>query len=234
MIVNINGENYTLKTNSNGQVKVSTASLTPGNYEVIISYAGNTKYNPTNAIASVVVYKAATSISAIDNGEELVATLTNEYAKTLVSANVVVNINGVDYSLKTNSKGQVKVSTSGLDPKVYTATISYAGNAKYNSASTTIKAAEGKTMTGLSTVYDDETGEVVTTLINTVTGNVIKGAKVTINIYGVKTSQFTDSNGQVRVSSEGLTPNAYVVTSSYAGNSKYTATSTIGSIFITN
>ena len=188
VVVNLNGVDYALKTNSKGQVKVSTSDLLPKAYVATISYAGNSKYKPTSVTANVVVSKAATSISAIDNGEELVATLTNEYGQALVSANVMVNVNGVDYALKTNSKGQVKVSIADLDSKDYTATFSYAGNSKYYSAAVTINAAEGKTTTSISTVYSKETNELITTLTNTATGNGIKGAKVVVKINGVKNS----------------------------------------------
>ena len=234
VVVNLNGVDYALKTNSKGQVKVSTSDLTPKTYVATISYAGNSKYKPTSVTANVVVSKAATSISAIDDGENLVATLTNEYGKALSSANVVVNLNGVDYALKTNSKGQVKISIADLDPKDYAATFSYAGNSKYNSAAVTINAAEGKTTTNISTVYSKETNELITTLTNTATGNGIKGAKVVVKINGVKNSLTTDSNGQVKISTEELDPNTYTIISSYAGNSKYTATSTTQTIFIKN
>ena len=219
VVVNLNGMDYALKTNSKGQVKVSTSDLTPKTYVATISYAGNSKYKPSSATANVVVTKAATSISAIDDGENLVATLTNEYGQALVSANVVVNLNGVDYALKTNSKGQVKVSIADLDSKDYAATFSYAGNGKYFAAAVTINAAEGKTTTSISTVYSKETDELITTLTNTATGNGIKGAKVVVKINGVKNS---------------LTTNTYTIISSYAGNSKYTATSKTETTFIKN
>ena len=164
----------------------------------------------------------------------MVATLTNEYGAPLSGANVMVNVNGVDYALKTNSKGQVKVSIADLDSKDYTATFSYAGNSKYYSAAVTINAAEGKTTTSISTVYSKETNELITTLTNTATGNGIKGAKVVVKINGVKNSLTTDSNGQVKISALELDPNTYTIISSYAGNSKYTATSKTETIFIKN
>ena len=234
VIVNLNGVDYALKTDSKGQVKVSTSGLVPKAYVATVSYAGNSKYKPSSVTANVVVNKASTSISAIDNGEELIATLTNEYGKALSSANVVVNLNGVDYAFKTNSKGQVKVSIADLDPKEYVATFSYAGNSKYSSAATTINAVEGKTTTNISTAYNKETSELITTLTNTATGNGIKGAKVVVKINGVKNSLTTDSKGQVKISTVEFDPNIYTIISSYPGNSKYTATSTTKTIFIKN
>ena len=47
IVVTINGVDYALKTNSNGQASISTADLTPGEYTATVVYKGNSKYNPS-------------------------------------------------------------------------------------------------------------------------------------------------------------------------------------------
>ena len=132
--------NYALKSNSKGQVSVSTADLPVGEYVATVVYKGNSKYNPSSTTAKVVVNDKLTScISGVYNAEtkEVVGTLTNS-AGTPLSANVVVSINGVDYAMKSDSKGKFKVSTANLAPGKYVAKLIYKGNSKYNPASTTV------------------------------------------------------------------------------------------------
>ena len=60
-------------------------------------------------------------------------------AGTPLSANVVVSLNGKDYAMKSNSKGQFKVSAADLAPGSYTAKLTYKGNSKYAASSATVK-----------------------------------------------------------------------------------------------
>lgn len=54
-------------------------------------------------------------------------------------APVSININGVTRTYTTDENGQVIVSTNGLAPKTYVATIKYAGDANYVQSSATAK-----------------------------------------------------------------------------------------------
>jgi hypothetical protein len=224
--VNLDGVDYSLKTNSKGQVKVSTADLAPGTYSAAFSYNGNSKYNPSTDAVEILVKKSAV-LSAPDvcvvyqnESGEFVATLTNDEGKALSSANVVVTLNGVEYALKTNSKGQVKVSTVDLTPGTYTAAVSYKGNSKYNPARATATVTVNKKGTEISAVYNAETKEVVATLTND-EGKALNGANVVVRIYGVNYSLKTNSKGQVKVSTADLGPGTYTASVSYKGNSKY-------------
>ena len=135
--VDINGVNTTVKSNSKGQVKVSTADLPAGAYAATISYPGNAKYNPASTSIEFST-KAGMIISDIyGSSNELVATLTNSITGRIVSnAYVVVDIDGVSTTVKSNSKGQIKVSIANLTGNKYAATISYRGNGAYNVVST--------------------------------------------------------------------------------------------------
>ncbi|WP_407454713.1 C1 family peptidase, partial [Methanobrevibacter sp.] len=141
--VELNGENYTVRTDSNGQARLSLDTLKTGLYNAIISYKGSVNHKASTATALVTVTKAGTVISAPDvtvayndpNGK-LVSTITNEHGKPLV-VNLNVNLNGQTYTAKTDSNGQMTVSTEDLAPGNYTATISYKGSSNYNMTSTT-------------------------------------------------------------------------------------------------
>ena len=188
--VDFNGETYTVKSDSDGQISIPIGVMTPKTYVATISYAGDENYVASNTTANVIVTKADTIISAPDvavvyndpNGE-LIATLSDVEGKPLNSANLLVNIGGVDYALKTNSKGQVKLSTVNLTIGTHTATVSYNGNAKYNPTYTTATVVVNKKDVNISIVYDNSAGELVATLTNA-EGKALNSANVIITING--------------------------------------------------
>lgn len=224
----VNGQKYTVKTNANGQAKVSISNLAPGTYNAIVAYNGNGKYNPYAISVDIVVNKISTCICAFyDNAtNELVANLINaETGDAIISANVVINLNGVKTVLKTDKQGKVKLSLNDTDSKTFTASFSYGGNSKYLKSTAKVNAVENKIATCLSTVYEKQTGELMSTLINAQTGNAIKGANVAFNLNGEKTVVKTNKEGKAIISIADLDPDEYSIGSSYFGNSKYSGSS---------
>ena len=147
IVINLNGVNYSLKTNSKGQASVSTKDLKAGEYTATVTYKGNSKYAPSSTTAKVIIVtdKLVSVVSAddvtVNRGDasgKFIATLTNA-AGVPLSANIVIKLKGVDYAMKTNSKGQASVSTKDLEPGTYTATVTYKGNSKYAPSTTTAK-----------------------------------------------------------------------------------------------
>jgi hypothetical protein len=141
--VNINGETYTVRADSNGQISVPVNITYPGSYVATISYKGNANYNPSTTTANIIVKKANTTIAAPDvtvkqgdaNGK-LVARITNQYGSS-IGVNLNININGETYTLRTDTQGKVIWSTENLAKGTYTATVTYAGNGNYNPTNTT-------------------------------------------------------------------------------------------------
>ena len=227
VVVSLNGEDYALNTNDDGQVSVSTADLPVGTYAATISYDGDSAYKPASATAEVSV-KVNMVISAVydSDNKQIVATLTNnDTGKPVTGAKVNVDINGVETTVNSNSKGKVVISTADLAYGDYTATISYAGNAKYNPASTSVDFGIKEGMI-ISAVYDSVNKQIVATLTNNVTGNAVANAKVNVDINGVNTTVKSNSKGKVVISTADLPADDYTATISYAGNAKYVPVST--------
>jgi hypothetical protein len=134
------------------------------------------------------------------------------------------SIDGDSFTVKTNASGQAAVSCDGLAPGSHAASISYAGNSKYNSASATANIAVSKAPTAIIALSSD--GVILASLTNGVSGKTISGAKVIVEINGVKYSESTNSNGQVGFSIGGLAPGKYAATVYYNGNAKYDPSST--------
>ena len=229
--VNLNGAGKTVKTDANGQAKVSTKGLAIGTYDVTFSYAGNAKYKPASTSINLIVGKADVGISAKETDGQFVATLTNTATgKAISGAKVIVKVNGVESSLKTDSSGQVSVSTEGINPKTYSATVTYAGNTKYNPASATVNIAKGKTATNLITFYNGDSSDLIATLTNAETGKALTNANVKVNINGQTTAVKTNSDGKAIFSIADLGEGTYNPTVSYGGNTKYAPSSTTAAI----
>ena len=238
VVVTINGVTYTQKSNSKGQVIIPTADLDIGEYTATVTYKGNSRYNPSTTTAKVVVNDKLVSVVSADDvtvkcGDEnskFVATLTNVDGVPL-SANVVVTLNGVDYAMKSDSKGKVSVSTADLDIGEYTATVTYKGNSKYNPSSTTAKVVVNNKLTScISGAYNAKTKEVVGKLTNS--AGTPLSANVVINLNGVDYAMKSDSKGQFKVSTADLAPGSYTAKLVYKGNSRYNPSSTTINVVI--
>ena len=95
-------------------------------------------------------------ISAVYDAGELVATLVNgATGKGISGASVKFVINNQQYTVKTSSKGEAKLSDSSLAPGSYTATVSYKGNSKYAPSNVTVDIVS-KISTSISLYYDAE------------------------------------------------------------------------------
>ena len=232
--INLNGKDYTVRTDSNGQASIAIDTLKAGTYTATISYKGSGNYKASTATAKVTVTKAGTVISAQDvnvaykdpNGE-LVATIVNEHGKSLV-VNLNVELNGKTYTAKTDSNGQMSLAIDTLTPGTYTATISYKGSSNYKATSTTAKVTVTKadtiiTASDVNVAYKDPNGELVANIINEHGKTLVVTLNVELNgkTYAVK----TDSNGQAVLPLDTLTPGTYNAKISYKGSSNYKASS---------
>ena len=237
--VNLNGKDYTVKTDANGQASIPIDTLTPGTYTATISFKGSTNYNGSSTTAKVTVTKAGTVISAPnvniaykDPNGKLVATIVNEHGKPLV-VTLNININGKDYTVKTDSNGQASIPLDTLTPGTYTATISYKGSGNYKASTATAmvtvtKAATIITAPDVTVAKNDPDGKLVSTIVNEHGKPLVVSLNVELNgkTYSVK----TDSNGQASVSTADLAPGTYTATISYKGSGNYKASSTTANI----
>ena len=219
----VDDQKGSVKSDAAGEAVFAVSTLAPGTYTAVVSYSGNSKYNPSDSSVYIVVNKISTRISLCydDVMGELVVNLINaETGNGITGANVVFTLNGVQTTVKTKN-GQARLSIGNADPNNFNASVSYGGNSKYLKSTASIKIIEGKIPTVISNAYDRQTQEIVATVTNNQTGQAIKGANVVFTINGVKTTIKTDKFGQVRISVADLNIGTWLISSSYGGNSKY-------------
>lgn len=145
--VDLDGTLKSYVTDDNGQIMIPTKTLTPGTHIAKISFAGDNSYVGCSADASVVVKKLTPKLTAAkatfkrsDKTKKYVVTLKDNKNKVMKSKKVTVNVNGVTYSIKTNTKGQAIFKLKKLTKKgKYSAVVKYSGSSIYNSVKKTVK-----------------------------------------------------------------------------------------------
>ena len=119
---------------------ISLGIIAVGEYNVTVIYSGDDSFFNGTANGTLIVNMAKTQITAdaiittYNIDKDLVITLKDSNGNPVTNATVTVDLNGAK-TYTTDKNGQVKVSTAGLVPKIYTAKISFAGDNNYNGSS---------------------------------------------------------------------------------------------------
>ena len=233
MVINIDDQNYTVETDSNGEATLSTVGFASGTYPTTVSFEGSSVYNPSSTTFDVIV-KYNVTISAVYNEEtnEIVVTLlNNDTGEPLKGAYVVVKVHGQSFKVRVNSTGQAVVSLDDVDPGSYVATVVYRGHTLYNVAETTVDVAF-MGYANISAVYDDSAKELTVTLVNNVTGNAVKGANVVVKVDGKTYKVKIDATGEGVISLADLAPGTYDASLTYKGGAKYYPANTTAEIVV--
>ena len=232
---------YTVKDES--IVKVDNGkiiALKAGNTTITVSFNGNSRYfaalNRTIQVNVAETRKPtkieSSSVTAVYNIERyLTATLKDDEGNPIAGVKVKVMLsNGKTFELTTDKNGQIKLSTKGLAPKTYDATITFDGDAGYvkslASAKVTVNKAKPKIVAKKKTYkVKSKTKKFKITLKNNI-GKPIKKAKVTIKIKGKKYKKTfkakTNKNGKATFKIKKLTRKGkYKATITYKGNGYY-------------
>lgn len=197
--VNVNGKEYLIGI-VNGKGNLALSGLAFGTYNVNATFAGEGKYvGSTSNNATLVVNKIKTQLvgNAItvsyNAGKYLVITLKDSKGHAIGNVDVTVNLNGAKI-LKTDSNGQVKVSTNGLNPNLYTAKIFFKGNAVYDVSSKDVSVTVNKA-TPKITAKAKTFKQSVKTKKYTVTLNVNQKVKVAIKVNKQTYYAYTNTKG---------------------------------------
>ena len=210
-------------------------NLASGTYNVKAVFMANENYsefssNPaTLEVKKIKTQLTAGAITATYNiDKQLVITLKDSKGNALSGLSIKVLINGKTKSFTTDKNGQVKVSTNGLVPKAYTASISFGGNAKYDkstkSVKVTVKKASPKLTAAKKTFKKSLKTKSYTVTLKTNNNKVMKGIKLTLKVNGKTYSAKTNSKGQATFKITNLKKNGtFKAVVKYAGNACYNA-----------
>ena len=128
-----------MTTDSNGQVKWLVGSLTPKNYDVVLTFAGNANYVKSTQKVAVKVAKATPKMTAKAKTfkksvktKKYSVTLKDNKGKAIKKAKLILKVKGKTYKATTNAKGVATFKITKLTKKgKHKATVKYAGSAYY-------------------------------------------------------------------------------------------------------
>lgn len=210
-----------------GEIVKNISNLSFGHHTVSIKY--NDYENPYSKTFDVMV-GTPTKISApqiktvYNNAKNLIITLIDGDGKAISDKIISVIVNGKNYNLVTDKKGQVKLAVN-LPAKSYTAKISFKEDETYISSSLSTKITVSKATPKIAvkklTFKAKAKSKKVTLTLKDNKGRAMKGIKVTLKIKGKKYSAKTSKKGiatfKVKLTKKGTFKAIY----NYAGNSNY-------------
>ena len=108
---------YTITTSKDGIGEIAVSGLNIGEYPVTIS-TNDANLNPSQANATIIINKLNLTVEVIslisqyNSGKTVVLKVTNESGDPMSGITLKTTIDGKDYALKTDSKGQADIATS--------------------------------------------------------------------------------------------------------------------------
>ena len=199
-----------------------------GNYDVTVSYAGDSNFANatinTGFIVSKISPNMTVDIATVDKGGKATVTVT---VNTKATGTITINIGGTDHIIGIIN-GKAIVSVSDLVAGNYTVDVKYAGDVNFIGANVTTNFTIGLVDPSLGIVVGNITYGNDATIIVTVDPAVT--GKVNITVNGA--SHMVDIvNGRATLTVSGLAAGSYPVTVSYDGNAVF-ANATVNAEFI--
>ena len=200
-------------------------------YNVIVIYSGDDLFFNGTANGTLIINMAKTQITAdaiittYNIGKDLVITLKDSNGNPVFNATVTVDLNGAK-TYTTDKNGQVKVSTAGLVPQIYTAKITFAENENYKGSSADAQITVNKAKSILKAknkAYKakKKVKKFNVSLKNNIAKPIAK-AKITLKIGKKAFSAKTNSKGKAIFKITKLTKKGkYKATIAYKGNNCY-------------
>lgn len=123
--ITINGTNYTVTTNSNGEWTLNYTPTTAGSYHITVSWLGNDSYfgftNNTNFNAMKLITNTTVNVPnniVVGQTISIFGILTDENGNPLANVNLNILIGGINYTISTDGAGRwnlsYKTNTTGL------------------------------------------------------------------------------------------------------------------------
>ena len=213
--VSINGTNHVLPV-VNGTVDFTVPELAPGDYEAIITYSGDNKYDSMaesfnfTVIDNHPVIEVDDLVKYYKGPERLYVNLTTVRGDKLVNETLYITINGVKYTRVTNVNGTLSLPIN-LPSGDYVALINYESE-KYGVFNETAKVSVLSTIvsTDLDKVYRNASQFYA--YFTDSNGNALINTTVTFNINGVFYNRTTNASGWAKLNIN-LPAGEYIITS---------------------
>ena len=225
--VTLNSKTHTLTTDKQGMATLPV-DLIPGKYVAKIQFKEDSIYLGSSVSSNVVVNKVATALSAGDinivygDSANLIISLKDRNNALLKGKNILINLNGKDFTVKTGNDGNATLPVD-LIPGKYVAKIQFSEDSIYLGSSVSSNVVVNKVATALSAndiniIYGDFANLIIA--LNDRNNAVLKGKDISVNLNGkdyvVKTSN--DGNATLPID---LLPGKYIAKIKFNEDSIY-------------
>ena len=201
----------------NGSAKLTIKDLTAGNYNVTVTYPGDSNYdkqvirtNFTVDINKKVNLNISDIVMIYKDGTRMVAVLTDYLGNPIANATVYFTINGQTYAKTTDANGTASMGLN-LVSNVYQATVSYNGSDMYNKISKNITVTINPTIISKDLVKMYQNATRFYAKFTDSTGKALANIEVKFNIHGVFYTKKTDKDGVADLGIM-LRPGSYILT----------------------
>ena len=241
-----NVPNATIKIIVNGNQQNTTITDAEGNYKVIINdtlglntvfviYDGNYKYYPSNNQTSFnTTTNTMISINNIDDTTigssiNINGTLKDGEGNTLSNTNIIITINGQEYTVITDNDGKYNYiyTTSTLGENIVG--VSFIGNATHKPSNnqTSFNVRKINTNLSIDTIDDTTIGSNITIsgILTDEFGNTLPNTSIVIIINGQEYTTTTDNDGKYNYIYTTSTLGENIISVNYHGDNKYSPSS---------
>ena len=229
----VKGKTYSAVTDNSGIALVKVAALPIGNYNVVVKYAGSSKYKSAYLAQQV---KVLSSVSGTDIKKcyGYVSVYSVRYWKdnnALANTQVQLTVHGVTYTKTTDAKGYAYLNVN-LAPGTYdiTTTNPYS---KEKSSNKVISKKDGTVIDHSASIYLNPNKKYsYTVVLKSKHNTLLAGKVVTFTLNNKVVSVKTDSQGKATFTVPQLAKGTYTLSIKYKGDHLFGGSSTTAKLYV--
>ena len=228
LTLTFNKASYTKTTDNNGRVGLTVSSAKAGQYNLVINFNGDSKYNPSKHSFNINVYQIKTHITVnsktIIRGKYLYVYLRNSNSETISGQKIIIKFRGSTYK-KTTANGRVSLKISSAPAGKYPIKIKFEGTKSYlpSDRSFTLTVTKQKTSITVKSTSIIR-GSYLYAYLKNSTGGPLASKSIIIRFNYKNYYKTTDANGRacLKINSG---PGSFPVKITYSGSGYYYSSS---------
>lgn len=231
--LSVNGKSYKGTTQSSGAAYIATQSLKKGSYTVTAKFSGDSNYIKSSFSKKLSVYSSITTRSDLVKTCGVQKYYTPTFWKDtgrLNNTEVKYTLNGKTYTVKTDSKGVAKISTS-LNAGKYTIKLYNPYSKETTSNTITVNKAKPK-ISGSDEYILPKTKSTYSIVLKTNTDKAFKNAKIFFKYNNKEVTALTNANGEASITIPALSKGTYTITYQFKGNKNYKSVSGTKKLYV--
>ena len=236
IIITIDNQQHTITTDDNGKYRITHTITSSGEKTVLVTYDGDTAYNPSSNQTSFNVRKINTTISldnisdtTIDSTIWISGILKDEFGNILPNTQVSILINTHNITTTTDVNGKYNYSYTTTTLGENRIMVGYIGNDKYSSSynETSFNVHRINTNLSIDTIDDTTIGSDITIkgVLRDEFGILLADKEIIITINGQEYIINTNADGKYNYIYTTSTLGENIVSVNYPGDNKYSSSS---------